>query len=53
MESRLKDAKLFDNFRLKCMENKQKLEKLTKVAKNFDLEAQKLPRINDLRLDTC
>ena len=28
-------AKLFDNFRLKCMENKQKLAKLTKVAKNF------------------
>ena len=33
--SKLKVAKLFDNFRLKCMENKQKSAKLTKVAKNF------------------
>ena len=39
-------AKLFDNFGLKCMKNKQKLAKLTKVAKNFYLEAQKLLRIN-------
>ena len=35
------------------MENKQKLEKLTKVAKNFYLEAQKLQRIYDMRLDSC
>ena len=28
-------AKLLHNFSLKCMENKQKLAKLTKVAKNF------------------
>ena len=49
----LKVAKLFDNFRLKCMENEQKLEKLTKVAKNFYLEAQKLLRIYDLRFDNC
>ena len=27
--------KLFDNFRLKCMENKQRLAKLTKVAENL------------------
>ena len=53
LESRLKVAKLLDNFRLKCMEKKQKLEKLTKVAKNFYLEAQKLLRIYDLRLDSC
>ena len=44
-------AKLFDNFRLKCMENKQNFEKFTKVAKNFYLEAQKLLRIYDLRLE--
>ena len=37
----------------KCMENKQKFEKLTKVNKNFYLEAQKLLRIYDLRLDSC
>ena len=30
-----KVAKLLHNFSLKCIENKQKLEKLTKVAKNF------------------
>ena len=30
-----KVVKLFDNFRCKCMENKQKLAKLTNVAKNF------------------
>ena len=35
------------------MQNKQKLEKLTKVAKDFYLEAQKLLRIYDLRLDSC
>ena len=35
------------------MENKKKLEKFTKVAKNFYLEAQKLLRIYDLRLDSC
>ena len=45
LESRLKVAKFFDNFRLKCMENKQKLTKLTKVAQNFWLEAKKLLRI--------
>ena len=28
-------SRLLDNFRLKCMENKQQLTKLTKVAKNF------------------
>ena len=43
-------AKLFDNFRL-CMKNKLKLEKLRKVAKNFNLEAQKLLRIYDLSLE--
>ena len=32
------------------MENKEKLENLTKVAKNFYLEAQKLLRIYDFRL---
>ena len=37
----------------KCMENRQKFEKLTKVAKNLYLEAQKLLRIYDLRLDSC
>ena len=36
--------------RLKCVENKQKLENLTKVAKNLYLEAEKLLRIYDLRL---
>ena len=30
-----KVTKLFDNFKLKCMEKKQKLAKLTKAAKNF------------------
>ena len=35
LESRLKVAKLVDNLGLKCMENKQKFEKLTEVAKNF------------------
>ena len=30
-----------------------KLEKFTKVAKNFYLQAQRLLRIYDLRLDSC
>ena len=42
-------AKLLHNFSLKCMENKQNLAKLTNVAKNFLLKAQKLLRIYDLR----
>ena len=36
------------------MEIKQNLAKLTEVAKNFYLEAQKLlVRIYDLRVDSC
>ena len=44
-----KVAKLFDNFGLKCTKNKQKLAKLTEVAKNY----QTLLRICHLRLGIC
>ena len=39
-----------DCFRFNCMENKRNLAKLIAVAKNFQLEAQKLVKDSDLRL---
>ena len=35
------------------MYGKQQLAKLTEVAKNFYLEAQKLLRISHIRLESC
>ena len=47
------ENQIFDNLRLKTKENMQNLTSSLKFANNFRFEAQKLPRISNLRLESC